>query len=372
MQAIILVGGEGTRLRPLTCNTPKPMVPIANRPFLERMMTHLKSHGITDIILAMCYLPDRIQNYFGDGSDLGLKITYVMEPLPLGTAGAIKNIADQVELTDSVLVFNGDVLTDVDLGAMLDFHVERHSMATIALTPVEDPTPYGVVQRDAEGRVQRFIEKPGWDAITSNLINAGIYVIEPSVLRYAPPHLHFMFESGLFPVLLQVGEPVYGYPTNAYWIDIGTPQRYLAVHHDLLMGQIRMQFQGEARGNNVWVGADSIIDPTAKITGPVVIGNNCTIGRNARLTGPVVMGDGCTVGADCVLEDVVLWQGAEIHNQVMLKTCVIADHTNIGDNSWITNGAIIGDCVTVGSGNRLEHGIKIWPHRTIEPSTITF
>src|SRR3972149_5417129 len=149
MQAIILVGGEGTRLRPLTCNTPKPMVPIANRPFLERMMTHLKSHGITDIILAMCYLPDRIQNYFGDGSDLGLRIRYV--------------------------------LTDVDLRAMLNYHVERRAMVTIALTPVEDPTPYGVVQRDAEGRVQRFIEKPGWDAITSSLIKDGRFVIDPAV-----------------------------------------------------------------------------------------------------------------------------------------------------------------------------------------------
>ncbi len=360
MKGIILVGGEGTRLRPLTCNTPKPMVPVLNRPFLEHMIEHLSSHGIDDIILTLCYLPDHIQSHFGDGSKFGVKLTYIVEESPLGTAGAVKNIEDMLD--DPIFVFNGDIFTELDLTEMLSLHYKRGAKVTIALTPVNDPTIYGLVETDRDGRVRRFIEKPSWDAVTTNMINAGSYILEREVLEYIPPSSYFTFERGLFPGLLKMGEAVYGYPSNTYWIDIGTPERYMKLHHDLMLGGA---FREGVR--------DKLnIHPTAEINGPVALGKDCVIGPGVLIMGPTVIGDGCRIEEGSVIEGAILWRNVHIGNRVVLKNCIIADNTIAGDGCGIDDGSIIGENVIIGNGNKLARGIRVWPEKRLEAETISF
>jgi len=354
-----LVGGEGTRLRPLTFNTPKSMVPIANRPFLEYMTEYLKGHGIDDIILTLCYLPERTQHYFGDGSNFGIKLTYAVEDPPLGTAGAVKNVAEHLD--ETFFVFNGDIFTDIDLTAMMEFHRQRGSKATIALTPVKDPTIYGVVETNAEGRVQCFIEKPRRDAVTTNMINAGAYILAPEVLSHIPKGLSFTFEQGLFPLLLERGDPVYGYQSDAYWIDIGTPEKYLKLHHDLLTGRIIRSFPGERAGERIWVEEGSDIQHQAELEGPVVIGRNCVIGSRARVKGPCAIGQDCRVGEDSLIEGSVVWQNTHLGQGVSLKNCLIGENVVIGERTQVMEGCVLGNNVIVGSDQRIVQGTKVWP-----------
>ena len=359
MKAVILVGGEGTRLRPLTCNTPKSMVPILNRPFLEHIIDYLKEHNIDDIILALCYLPHHVQRYFGDGTEFGIKLTYVVEDSPLGTAGAVKNVAQRLD--ETFFVFNGDIFTDLDLTRMLDFHRERESKVSIALTPVDDPTIYGLVETNAEERVERFIEKPRWDAVTTNMINAGTYIIEPEVLSHVPKGLHFTFEQGLFPLLVARGDPVYGYPSDAYWIDIGTPERYLKLHHDLLTGRVAKSFPGERAGEGIWVEEGCDIHSQAELDGPTLIGRNCVIGSKAQVKGPCVIGQDCMIGAGSLIKEAIVWQNTRLGQGVSLRGCVIAENVFIGDRSRVMKGCVLGNNVTVGYDKRLARGTKVWP-----------
>ncbi|MBI4302656.1 MAG: NDP-sugar synthase [Chloroflexi bacterium] len=366
MKALILVGGEGTRLRPLTANVPKSMVPVVNRPFLEHMLEYLKKHHITEIVLALCYLPDHIQHHFGDGHDFGVKLTYVVEECPMGTAGAVKNAAQYLD--DTFAVFNGDVFTDLDLTTMAAFHKENQALVTIALTPVEDPTMYGVVETDSQHRILRFIEKPSWDAISTNMINAGTYIMEPSVLDHIPAQTWFQFEQDVFPALLRHGELLYGYPSQTYWLDIGTPEKYLMLHHDLLLGRCNNQSLREGG----WLGSDCDIHPTARLTGPVVVGENCVIGPRARIIGPTILGHHCTIGKETIVEGAIIWPETKLGDQVNVKGCIIGQNTIVGDNCWIMDGCVLGDNVTLGDENKLERGIRIWPSRTLAPHTITF
>src|SRR5919108_1090422 len=248
MKAILLAGGKGTRLRPLTIHTPKPIVPIFDRPFLHYQLDLLKQvPEIDQVILSLNYQPRRIEEIFGDGSDTGLSLRYVVEPAPLGTAGAVRYAGES--LHESVVVFNGDVLTEVDLAAVIALHRERKAKATIVLTPVDNPSAYGLVETDERGNIRRFLEKPKPDEITCNTINAGIYVLEPKVLDFLPAGENYSFEYGLFPDLLKRGEPFYAHiPTRTYWIDIGTPERYLQVHQDLLASRVGRIHIKERRG----------------------------------------------------------------------------------------------------------------------------
>ncbi|MCL5024966.1 MAG: NDP-sugar synthase [Chloroflexi bacterium] len=369
MRAVILVGGEGTRMRPLTCNMPKPMLPVVNRPFLEHMLDYLKRYGISDVVLSMCYRPDVIQAHFGDGRSFGVELAYAVEQTPLGTAGAVKNAEQHVD--ETCFVFNGDILTDLDLRAMLEFHRRVGAKVTIALTPVEDPTAYGLVETDADRRIRRFTEKPAPDQVTTNLINAGTYIIEPEVLGLVPPDTFYMFERGLFPLLLEKGEPMFGFPSHSYWIDIGTPQKYLAVHHDILLGHVSLQPPGERAGDGLLAGKDCIVDPTARIVGPVVLGDRVSLGPEASIIGPVVIGNDCQVGSGSTVEEAVVWNGTSIGEKVTVKASVAAARCTIADGA-IIDGAIIADGCSIGSGNRLERGIKVWPGATLAPNTITF
>jgi len=361
MKAVILVGGEATRLRPLTCNTSKIMVPVLNRPFFEHLVGYLKAHNIIDIVLAVGKSPEQIQDYFGDGNKLGVRITYSIENFPMGTAGAVKN-AERF-LDGSFIVFNGDVFTDIDLSVMMRLHRKNKATASLALTPVDDPTIYGVVETDSRGRVKRFIEKPSRDMVTTNMINAGIYILGPDILSYIAPNAFSMFEHDVFPPLLEKGQAIYGYPFQDYWIDIGTPDKYLKLQHDLLrryVGNKGIKFEGE-----------SFVHSSARIEGPAVIGEACFIDRNSIVKGPAVLGTRCRVEEGAVIEGVVLWQDCQIGKGAKLRNCLVASRCCIGEESEILDGCILGDDVLIGKGSKLSNGIKIWPGKTIEPGTIS-
>ncbi len=364
MKAVILVGGEATRLRPLTYNTPKAMVPVLNAPFLEHVIRHLSSHGIKDIILAQSHFSQPIESYFGNGSQFGVKLRHIIEDIPLGTAGAVKNA--EKYLDETFLVLNGDIFTDLDITAMIAFHQAKKAKATIALTSVDDPTSYGLVETNARGRVTRFLEKPSREQITTNMINAGTYILEPDTLNRIPPQTNFSFERGLFPLLLDQGEPIYAYPSAVYWIDMGTPEKYLQLHRDLLSGS-SAQHSCPA-GEEVVIGEQSSIDPAAQLKGPILLGSNCTIGHNVRLIGPVVIGSGSTISEGAVIEASVIWRNARLEPGVNLRDSIIADNVRLNANS-IIHGSVLGDNVTVVSGAKLEPGSKIPPGTIVKPET---
>ena len=355
MKAVILVGGEGTRLKPLTCNMPKAMVPILNRPFMEYLLRYLEKHGVTDVILAMGYNPDPIQRYLGDGTQFGVRLTYLVEDSPLGTAGAVKNA--ELLLDGPFIVFNGDILTEIDLTAMMKRHQEVRSKVSIALTSVDNPTIYGVVETDACAMVQRLVEKPSWDKVATNMINAGIYILEPEVLAHIPPSTHSMFEHQLFPQLLEMGEPILGYPSDCYWLDIGTPEKYLQAHHDILSrwGNADVKTEG-----------DSQIHPAALIKGPVLIGEECVISAGVRVEGPAVLGQRCKIGEGASVQGAVVWHDSQIGEEAVLRDCIVCSHSYLQRGCHIIEGCVIGDNVTVEKGSRLAKGTIIWPDSDIE------
>lgn len=318
LKAVILAGGEGTRLRPHTFITPKPMLPVVNRPFLEHTIAYLKRYRVGEIVLAVSYLPEVIRGYFADGGNFDIRLTYAIEASPLGTAGAVKNA--ERHLDGTFVVLNGDIFTELDIADMLAFHRQKRAKATIALTRVDNPSAFGVVETDGEDRVRRFIEKPAPDQVTTDWINAGIYLIEPEVLRHVPADTYYMFEKGLFPRLIELGQPVYGYPFSGYWLDMGTPEKYLELNCDLLQSKARSALidnvseLGYGRGVN--------IHPSVKITGPVVIGDRCRIGRQASITGPAVIGADCFIGEGVRVERAVVWPGVSVGAGTTIERCI--------------------------------------------------
>ncbi len=361
MKALILVGGKATRLLPLTCNIPKAMVPVLNIPFLEHVIRHLSRHQVADIVLAQGHLAPPVEGYFGDGRRFGVRLTYVVEDTPRGTAGAIKNA--ERYLDDTFLVLNGDIFTDLDIMAMLDFHRARKAKATIALTPVEDPTAYGLIETGDRNKVTRFLEKPSWDEVTTNMINAGTYILEPDVLAQIPPEAQISIERETFPLLLSQEEPVYAYSSDSYWMDMGTPEKYLQLHRDLLNGKCRQRIL--VPGEEVLIGEYSDIHPEAQIEGTAVIGAHCAIGRGVRLVGPVVIGDNSVIREDCVIEDSVIWNNARIGPGAHLKTAILGENCCFNSGSACQE-AVLGDNVTVNSDCKLEPGSRIEPGTTVE------
>ncbi len=335
MKAVILVGGEGTRLRPLTYSTVKAMVPVLNKPFIEYVIRHLSHHNVNEIILALGYKPDSITDYFGDASQLGAKLICSVEPAPLGTAGPVKHAEQYID--DTFFVINGDVFTDIDLTDMLDFHKKKGARVTIALTPVDDPTQFGVVETDSQQRVTRFVEKPSWEQVTSNMINAGIYILDADILERIPQGKRFMFEHDVFPKLLADGEPVFGYATDTYWMDMGTPEKYLQLSRDLLHGKsVQVAFQAE----NICIDEQSSVDPQAELIGPILVDRDCTIGEGVHLKGPVVFGSGCNIHDGAIIENSILWQKVSVGKQAVLRDCIVASDNHIENNAHIEGAAI--------------------------------
>ncbi|MBI4304483.1 MAG: NDP-sugar synthase [Chloroflexi bacterium] len=361
MKAVILVGGKATRLLPLTANTPKAMVPVLNVPFLEHVIRHLSRHEVKEVVLAQGHLAQSIERYLGDGSQLGVRLHYSNEDIPLGTAGAVKNA--ERYLDDTFLVLNGDIFTDLDITDMTDFHRAKKAVATIALTPVDDPTSYGLIETTPDGRVTRFLEKPKRDEVTTNTINAGTYVLEPEVLARIPPGASVSFEREVFPQLLAEGKPVYGYSSAAYWIDIGTPEKYLRLHHDLLTGKCRGYDFVHSQGKSI-TGKDRI-HSTVQISGEVIIGANCSIGAGAMLIGPLVIGKGCIIEEDCVIEQSVIWDGVRIEQYARVSNSIVAKGCCLESGCTIVE-SILGDEVTVDSGSRVEPGSKVTPGMNVE------
>lgn len=358
MKAVILAGGEATRLRPLSCNIPKIMVPVLNRPFFEHLIGYLKKQKIIDIILAIGKPPDQIQSYFGDGSDFGVKIAYSVETFPMGTAGAVKN-AERF-LGAPFLVFNGDIFTNIDLRSMIGLHGQRKASVSIALTPVDDPTAYGVVETDADGRVKRFLEKPKRDEVITNMINAGIYILAPDILSYIPPDAFSMFERDVFPLVLERREAIYAYSFEAFWTDVGTPEKYLKLHHDLLAGE-GIRFEGE-----------SFVHPSAEIKGSVIIGQGCSVDKNCIVIGPAVLGSGCQIEEAALVEGAVLWQNCKVGKGTKLRNCILASNCYVEEGSEVWDNCVLGDNVRIGKGNKLPQGVRIWPDKSIEPNAISF
>ncbi|MCX6003638.1 MAG: NDP-sugar synthase [Chloroflexi bacterium] len=359
VKAVILVGGHGTRLRRLTYNTPKPMVPVLNMPFLEYVIRNLRGHNILDIILAQYYLAESMENYFGDGSKFGVKLRYVMEGSPRGTAGAVKNV--EKYLDDTFLVLNGDIFHNCDFTNMVKFHHRHRAKATIALTPVEDPTIYGVVETDRRGKVKHFFEKPEPGEVSTNMINAGTYVLEPEVLQWIPPDTKYSFERELFPQMLTDDKPVYTYSFHNYWMDMGTAEKYLQLHRDLLSDKC----DNHSLEKDVIIGDKCNIHSSAQFSGSVIIGDNCTFGRGVRLAGPVVIGPNCAIMEDAVIADSVVWDNVTMNTRAVIKSSVVANNCILGSDSYLVD-AVLGDHVTVDEGCKLKPGARILPGGTVK------
>jgi mannose-1-phosphate guanylyltransferase len=346
------------------------MIPIANRPFIEHMLLRLHNEGVDEVILAVRYLADQFQEALGDGSQFGLKLHIIAEKEPLGTAGAVKNVEHLLD--GDTFVFNGDVMTDLNLKAMLAFHREHGSKTTIALTPVEDPTQFGLVELDQEKRILRFLEKPRAEDISTNMINAGTYIIHSDVLRYVPPEQHYMFERGLFPVLLQTGDPMFGYPTRDYWTDIGKPHTYLDVSHDVLIGRFALSLPGKDTGNRIFFEGEAHIEEGVQLVGPLVIGPDVTIERGAHIIGPTVIGARCQIRRDVEIEGAVLWSDNRIEEGAHLRRCVVGKGNVIGTQTSIVGGSIVSDDCQVGAENRLDNGVRLWPGTVLKDRAISF
>src|SRR2546422_1497769 len=338
MKGLILAGGKGTRLRPLTINTPKPVVPVANSPFLLYQIDLMQSAGIKEIILSLSYQPRKIEDLLKDGSDYGVWIRYAVEGTPLGTGGAFKNAEEHID--SATVVFNGDVMTSIDLAAVIAHHKQHGAVATIVLTPVENPSAYGLVETSPDGWIQRFIEKPGPDEITCNTINAGIYVLEPSVLKYMPKGEPYSFERGLFPTLLEHKEPVMSFVLDKYWIDIGTPQKYLEVHQDILSQKFVSPRIAKSALDRAALPPGAVVDEKS------IIGPDVTIRAGVRIENSVI-GKNCKIDDGAHIIDSVIWSGNTIDADARIAGSLIGKGCYIGRSARLRPGVVLGDKTVV-------------------------
>lgn len=351
MQALILAGGKGTRLRPLTVYTPKPIVPICNRPFLLYQIEMLKRARITDITLCLSYQPLKIEHLLGDGADYGVKLRYTVEPQPMGTAGAYKFAAALIH--EPTVVLNGDVLTDLDLKAVIREHQKREAIATIVLTPVENPSAYGLVETAHDGRVLGFREKPMAEEITCNTINAGTYILEPRILDLIPQGEHYMFEYGLFPTLLKMNESFFAHiPPKTYWIDIGTPSSYMRAHQDLLADRVQRFKLKDRRGK--YESADDVnIDELS------LVADECIIKSGAQIISSVI-GQGSVIEEKAIIENSVVWPHSRVGSGAQLHGAIIGSGVHIGRNARAGAGVVLGDKSSITDYTNLG-GYKGWP-----------
>ncbi len=367
MKAIIMAGGFGTRLRPLTCNTPKPMAPIMNKPMMHHIVELLKKHGITDIISTLFYSPDTITNYFGDGSRLGVKMSYVKADADYGTAGSVRNATKG--FSERTLVISGDVLTDFDLSAAIRYHEEKKSRATIVLTHATNPLAFGVVITATDGKITRFLEKPSWGEVFSDTINTGIYILEPDVLEIIPYREEFDFSKNLFPHLLRHDMGLYGYISDGYWRDIGNLNEYQEAHIDALAGAVKVNIDGTKDGGLYYGEGCNLQRDKLHIHGTVLLGKNVTIGDDTKLSNCVI-GDNCVIGPGAVLRNVVLWNDVVVGHSTDLSNDVICSRCSIGEKAVIAENVFIGDACWIGRKAQLASNIKLWPEKVVEEGAI--
>lgn len=353
LQAIVLVGGEGTRLRPLTFETPKPMIPIMNVPFLERTLVRIKEAGIDHAILPAGYLPEAITSYFGDGSRLGMRLTYVIEETPLGTAGALKNVEHYID--GPFFVFNGDVMTSLDLRAMMAFHEQKGGIGTLHLIHVKDPSAFGAVVHDEDGVVGAFLEKPPKGTSPSNDVNAGTYLLQREVLDFIPPGRPVSIERETFPELITKGKKLYAYVTEDYWIDLGRPERYLDAHRHLFEGAVPL---------GIDLGIDQIGGPGSKqppgtLVAPVYIGAGVVVEPGAIVGPYVVLGDGCRIEQGARVLDSLLWDEVIVEKGALVEWAIVASRARVGAGARVPRGTVIGHDAVIAKGEQLPEGARV-------------
>jgi len=364
MKAVVMAGGEGTRLRPLTSNQPKPMVPIVGKPCMEHILELLREHDLTEVIVTVAFLPQAIRGYFGDGETLGMQIGYSVEESPLGTAGSVRLATKQLD--ETFLVISGDALCDVDLGALIAFHKDRGAAVTIGLKAVDNPLEFGIVVTDEEGRIERFLEKPSWGQVFSDTINTGIYVLEPEVLKHVPTDRPYDFSKELFPLLLEMGRSLYGFVMEGYWQDIGNLDQYRQANFDALEENVRLNIPGIQIRGNVWLGEGVEIADLEQVEGPSFVGNYCrvaagaTVGEHSVLSNSVTLRERTRTTRSVIDASTHVGRSALIEGAIIGRSCDIRAHVRIHE------GVAIGDEVTIGSESVLMPGVRIYPYKEVE------
>jgi len=369
MKAIVMAGGEGSRLRPLTSRRPKPLAPVANKPVMEHIVDLLRRHGITEIVATLHYLADEIESYFGDGSAFGVALQYVVEDTPLGTAGAVKLAADLLG-DEPFLIISGDALTDLDLTALVADHRASGASATITLQRVTNPLEFGVVITDERRRITRFLEKPSWGEIFSDTINTGIYVLDPLVLSYMEAGKPYDFSRDVFPRLLHEEKLISGYIANEYWTDIGNLQQYQQANYDALSGKVRIDIPGTEVSPGVWLGEGCRIDPQSRIEGPVVLGRNVVVEAGAIVGPDTVLGSATIVARNARVQRTVGWSNSYFGDSSSITGCTVADRNIIKDHVTIGEGAVIGSGCTLGSGAIVRPNLKLWPDKSVSSGAV--
>ena len=368
MKAVIMAGGEGTRLRPLTSNAPKPMLPVANRPMMEHVINLLKQHGFDEIVVTVAFLANHIKTYFGDGSEFGVTMSYADEPVPLGTAGSVGNARHLLD--ETFMVISGDVLTDIDLSQVLAFHREKGAMATIGLTPVENPLEFGIVITREDGSIERFLEKPTWGQVFSDTINTGIYVLEPEIFDYIPEGRSVDFSGEVFPALLAAGKPMYGAIVEGYWEDVGTLEAYLSAHQDVLDQKVMVDVPGFRVNDGVWLGEGAEISPSATVVGPAVIGPGCKVEAGCHVGEYAVLGSNVRLLGEAHVERSVLHDNVYVGSRSRMRGAVIGRSSSIRNNVRIDEGVVLGDEVFVGSDAIISADVKVFPFKTVEEGAV--
>jgi mannose-1-phosphate guanylyltransferase/phosphomannomutase len=369
MKAVVMAGGEGTRLRPLTSNQPKPMVSIVGKPCMEHILELLRAHGFEQVIVTVAFLPQAIRTYFGSGESLGLEIEYSVEDSPRGTAGSVALAADK--LNDAFLVISGDALCDLDLTKLVEFHKERESSVTIGLKSVDNPLEFGIVVTDEDGRVERFLEKPSWGQVFSDTINTGIYVLEPEVLRHVPSDRPYDFSKELFPLLLEMGRPMYGCVMDGYWQDIGNLDQYRQANFDALDERVRLNIPGVRLRGNVWIGegVDAELDA---IEAPAFIGNNCRIGSDASVGPYAVLASGVTLRDAARVSRSIVDAGSYLGRSTLVEGAIIGRSCDLRAHVRVHERVAVGDEVTIGAESVLMPGVRIYPYKEVETGSQIF
>lgn len=362
-KAVIMAGGFGTRLRPLTVTVPKPMVPLANRPLMEHIVNLLRTHGINDVLSVLYYQPDHITGYFGSGEDFGISMEYVLAAADFGTAGAVRNAAEH--LRTRFIIISGDVLTDFDLAKAIAYHEEKKAMATILLTEVPNPLAYGIVLTKPDGQIERFLEKPSWGEVFSDTINTGIYIFEPEALDLIPYRREFDFSKDLFPLMLEKGLPLYGYVAKGYWRDIGNLNEYQRAVQDVLEQKVQISIPGD-RSGSVTMGRGTTVSPTAKLNGFVVLGDNCRIGDHAVVSNSI-LGNNVTVDSAASIDSAVIWDNVTVGSHADVSHDVVCNNTTIGEHVTIEENVFIAEHCSIGNHAELRSNIKLWNNKVVEP-----
>jgi mannose-1-phosphate guanylyltransferase/phosphomannomutase len=364
MKAVVMAGGEGTRLRPLTSNQPKPMVPIVGKPCMEHILELLREHGFTDVVITLAFLPQAIRRHFGDGSNWGLDIEYSVEETPMGTAGSVRLARGRLD--DTTLVISGDALCDIDLTELMSAHREKGAAVTIGLVSVENPLEFGIVVTDEDGRVERFLEKPSWGQVFSDTINTGIYVLEPEVLRHVPKDGPYDFSKELFPLLLEMGRPIYGHVCEGYWQDIGNLDQYRQANFDALDERVRLSIPGFRLRGNVWVGEGVEVDDVDGVEGPVFIGADCRIAPDAWVGPYAVLDAGITLRDHARVSRSVIDAGTYVGRNSIVEGAILGRNCDVRSNVHVHEGVAVGDQVTLGAQSVIYPDVRIYPYKEVE------